>query len=69
MSGLPPLVARYAAAVQTGRDIARQVGARYDENPAWRANETRIEQLWAEAQAAGHTRAELMRATVRTEDA
>jgi hypothetical protein len=54
---------RYAAAVQRGRDLAQQAGARYEETPAWRANERTVEAVWREARAAGHTVAELMEAT------
>jgi hypothetical protein len=65
MSDLP---ARYAAAVQKGRDIASQAGARYDENPQWRANEHEVEALWQQARTAGHTVAELMDASALKAD-
>lgn len=57
------LPARYAAAVQKGREIAHETGAGYEETPAWRANERIVEGRWKEARAAGHTVAELMEAT------
>jgi hypothetical protein len=56
------LPARYAAAVQKGREIAREAGARYDETPAWRANERTVEAVWKEARAEGYSVAELAEA-------
>jgi hypothetical protein len=69
MSEQPALVARYAAAVQTGRALANQAGPRYDEDPAWRANERVVEDLWKQAIAEQHTIAELLAATTPKEDA
>jgi hypothetical protein len=57
------VVGRYAAAVQKSRGTARKVGAGYDENPQWRANEREVEALWQQALAAGHSVAELLAAT------
>lgn len=57
------LPARYAAAVQRGRDIAAQAGPGYDEDPTWRSNERTVEDLWKQARNAGHTVAELMDAS------
>ncbi|MEU4168887.1 hypothetical protein AB0F46_18665 [Streptomyces sp. NPDC026665] len=62
------LPARYAAAVQKGRAIARQEGVRYDETPAWRANERTVEAVWKEARAAGHSVAELADAAANEGD-
>lgn len=67
-TGEPDLPARYAAAVQHGRDLAREAGPRYDETPAWRANEREVEDLWKQARAAGHTVDELMAASALKAD-
>lgn len=59
----PNLVDQYAAANQTCRDIAKQIGPGYDEHPDWRAAERTTEHLWAQARDAGHTVDELMAAS------
>jgi len=56
------LLTRYAAASQTCRDIAQQIGPGYDDNTRWRAAEREAEHLWKQARAAGHTVDEILAA-------
>ena len=51
----PSLADRFAAAAQASRDIARQIGAGYDEHPRWRAAERTADDLWSLARNAGYS--------------
>lgn len=62
----PSPLDRYAAASQTCRDVARQVGPGYDEHPDWRAAERTADDLWKQARAAGHTVDEILAAARTT---
>lgn len=58
-----PTLHAYAEATQACRDIAQQVGIRNcDSNPDWKAAEWRANDLFAKAQAAGHSLDEIQQA-------
>jgi hypothetical protein len=58
-----PALQAYAQASQSCRDIAAQVGVRNcDDDLNWRAAELVAEARWNDAQAAGHTIDEILKA-------